>query len=100
MVVAWVRNRWFRYDPGGVVGSPASWGCPVIVYVVSRGEKHEGGTVVSVWSDETEAVAAALDEVAEMPDPEEWEREGLLWEGSCLFVKIEAFELDDPGGVL
>lgn len=66
------------------------------IYVVERGEKNEGGSVIAVCRHWTSAKTCALKEKGSFGDgtwapiesgPDEWE-----WENGCDYVRIRRME--------
>lgn len=63
------------------------------VYVLSRGELSEGGSIVGVYSDEKAARATALEEQACF---EPWkEKSQNNWRSGCDWMSIEIWEVKE-----
>lgn len=65
----------------------------VRVWLVMRGEKHEGGGSVGIYSTRERAIAAVQEIIG---GARKWEQTDAGWERGCDVIWIESWVVDDP----
>jgi hypothetical protein len=65
-----------------------------VVYVVMKGEAHEGGSVRGVFSTREKAVAWCREFVVEQPGRRPWTESSGEWHCGCDTISIEEWTID------